>query len=144
MPCSGIGKKRKRTSLTLPTLPSLSDLQPELLTDIFCWVVRDSGVGEYFNLVRFDLKCRVVAKSPPVLQIIKFEELPLREDCSQPVRDFIIALLRSENPDVLYLEGVELAFGLETDYPAEKGWSFGLVNFSALMLFTLSACLKMR
>lgn len=53
-------------------------------------------------------------------QNIKFEELPLLEDRNQLVKDFMITLLRSENPNVLYLEGVELAFGLETNYLARE------------------------
>lgn len=73
-------------------------------------------MGEYFKLIKVNSKCREVTKSPWVLRCIKFEELPLIEDRSPPVKDFLAALLRCENPDVLYLQGVELAFGLETDY----------------------------
>lgn len=98
-------------------LPSLSNLLPVLLIDIFFQVVQDNGMEEYFKLVRVSSKCREIVKSPLVLQSIKFEELPLREDRSLPVQHFISTLQRYENPDVLYLEGMKLAFGLETDYP---------------------------
>lgn len=135
--CSRIRQKRKRTPLVLP---SLSNLLPELLTDIFSQVVQDNGMEEYFKLVRVSSKCKEIVKSPLVLQSIKFEELPLREDRSPPVQHFISTLQRQENPDVLYLEEMKLAFGSKPTIQQERGWSCRPVSSSVPMPYTLSAC----
>ncbi|KAB1223465.1 G-type lectin S-receptor-like serine/threonine-protein kinase RLK1 [Morella rubra] len=45
-------------------------------------------------------------------------ELDSKSSTWDELKDFISTIQRYENPNVLYLKGVELAFELETDYPA--------------------------